>query len=218
MYTLPPFPRPSCSQPQISNTTLLSPQLLLAFPLFPSAVPRLSQISSQLGANALSVMIDHPDQLLAAAAIARTPGSHAPLVFIKIDAGYGRAGVVPGSTSCTQLINAVLEAEKAGACILHGVYCHAGHSYTARQDWEAMHYLAAEFAGLHGVADYIRQKSPGHALVLSVGATPTATSIQHPTFLGAAASVADDAPTQEIERLFVELKAARFALEVHAGV
>jgi D-serine ammonia-lyase len=191
--------------------------VLLAFPLFPSAAVRLSRLSSELGPGTVSVMIDHPDQLSSASAIARAPGSHPPLVFLKIDAGYGRAGVVPSSTACAELIDAVLEAELAGSCVFHGVYCHAGHSYGLRKDWEAMHYLAAEFAGLHGVASYIRDRSPGHPLVLSVGATPTATTIQHPTFSGAASSGVD-APTREVETLFTELKATGFQLEVHAGV
>ncbi|KAK0657364.1 putative serine dehydratase domain-containing protein [Cercophora newfieldiana] len=171
--------------------------VLLAFPVFPSAVPRLARISSHLGPSSLSLMIDHPSQLPLVATITSTP--------------------VPGSPACSALIDAILQAEAAGTCVFHGIYCHAGHSYGARHDWEAMHYLAAEFAGLHGVAGEIRRKSPGHELVLSVGATPTATSIQHPTFLSESKETGDEA-TREVERLFNELKGDGFKLEVHAGV
>ncbi|KAK3694551.1 putative serine dehydratase domain-containing protein [Podospora appendiculata] len=194
--------------------------LLFAFPLFPSAVSRLACFASQLGPSSLSVMVDHPDQLASVAAIARGSG-HPLLVFIKIDANYGRAGVVQDSPACARLIDAVLAAEQeAGTCLLYGVYCHAGQSYGAREDWAAMHALAAEFAELSKVAALVRAKSPGHPLVLSVGATPTATTIQHPT-LGATAETAatsSAAPTHEIERLFAELKRDGFTLEVHAGV
>ncbi|KAK3362618.1 putative serine dehydratase domain-containing protein [Lasiosphaeria hispida] len=191
--------------------------LLFAFPLFPSAVLRLTSFTSQLGPGSLSVMLDHPAQLASVAAI--SAASHPPLVFIKIDAAYGRAGVVSGSSACAELIDAVLDAERAGTCVLHGVYCHAGQSYGAREDWEAMQLLAAEFAELQGVAKLVREKSPGHELVLSVGATPTATTIQHPVFLGAAKGGEEDsALTSEVEAIFGELREAGFGLEVHAGV
>lgn len=190
--------------------------ILFSFPVFPSAVARLAAVSAQLGPGSLLLMIDHADQVPLAAAIKQASGGHAPLIFIKIDGGYGRAGVVPASPACSDLLDAVLAAERAGDCFLHGLYIHAGHSYGTRQNWDAMHFLAAEFVGLSGVAAMVRTKSPGHPLVLSVGATPTATTIQHPDLLrGGGAS---DPATQELERLFVDLKGAGFALEIHAGV
>ena len=206
---------------EIFKTSNVTVQLLFGFPLPNSAVPRLARFAASLGPGSLSVMVDHPTQLKSAATIARTRGSHRPLVFLKMDVGSGRAGVVPGTTACAQLIDAALDADRAGDCVLYGVYCHAGHSYSARRDWEAMHLLAAEFAGLRGVAALIHAKSPGHDLVLSVGATPTATTVQHPALraMGAGAGTPHgDAPTSEVERLFSELKDAGFKLEVHAGV
>ncbi|KAM7222876.1 D-serine dehydratase [Rhypophila decipiens] len=190
--------------------------VLLGFPLFPSSIPRLSQVSSQLGKGGLSVMIDHPDQLKSAAALRQSSG-HPPLVFIKIDAGYGRAGVVPKSPAYTELIDAVLAAEQAGSCKLHGLYCHAGHSYGLREDWEAMKYLAAEFAELTAAAALVRSKIPHHELVLSVGATPTTTAIQNPSFTAQDLESADET-TREIITLFKQAKEARHKLEVHAGV
>jgi D-serine deaminase-like pyridoxal phosphate-dependent protein len=168
-------------------------------------------------------MVDHPSQLSSVKTIASTPGSHKPLVFIKIDASYGRAGVIASSPACEQIIDAVLAAETEGSCVFHGLYCHAGHSYSARADWDAMHTLAAEFSELKGVAAAVDARKGEHkALVLSVGATPTATTIQHPLLsamgAGNGSAGGDDAPTGEIEKLLGEMKAAGYHLEVHAGV
>lgn len=165
-------------------------------------------------------MIDHPDQLASVKAISQNSGNP-PHIFIKIDASYGRAGVIPTSESYPQLVDAVLSAEKNGSCIFHGLYCHAGHSYGLREDWEAMKWLAAEFAELIKAAGRVRDKiSQDHEpLVLSVGATPTTTSIQHPglEFENGDLDGADET-TREIVRLFEEAKGGGYKLEVHAGV
>lgn len=80
-----------------------------------------------------------------------------------------------------------------------------------------MKYLAAEFSELVGAAALVRSKSPDHPLVLSVGATPTTTSIQNPTLSEEDLGSADET-TKKIVGLFAEAKEAGYALEVHAGV
>lgn len=86
-----------------------------------------------------------------------------------------------------------------------------------------MHYLADEMSGLQSVAKLIRELSPNHPLVLSVGATPTATTIQHPD-LGPSGSpegaTAGDnqAQAHQIQHLLATLRAQNLQLEVHAGV
>jgi D-serine deaminase-like pyridoxal phosphate-dependent protein len=79
------------------------PQVLLGFPLFPSAVSRLATIASTLGPGSVSVLVDHPHQLDAVSAIRTlTPGHHPLKVFIKIDTSeYRRAGVVNGGLPVT---------------------------------------------------------------------------------------------------------------------
>lgn len=171
-------------------------------------------------------MIDHPDQLPCAAQIAQEAG-HPPLVFLKLDTGYGRAGLPPASPAFAALVDAVLAAEAGGALRLHGLYSHAGHSYDCRDVWDPMSLLASEFAGLQQAAEVLRRKEPAaaaHPLVLTVGATPTTTTIQHPDLLGpgrARAGAPDQAPappTHTIAAQFAALRTAGFALEVHAGV
>jgi hypothetical protein len=83
---------------------------------------------------------------------------------------------------------------------------------------DVLGYLADEFRGLAGVAREIvaaRARGEGGAgekkgLVLSVGATPTATVVQQEGVFSAAGG--------EVGRLVEELKGEEFTLEVHAGV
>lgn len=169
-------------------------------------------------------MVDHPAQLPLISQLRTQSGGIPPLVFVKIDMGYHRAGVPADSPVCNELVTGLLGAEADGLCALQGLYAHAGHSYYTRQDWEAMNHLSAELLALQNVARAVRAASPGHGLVLSVGATPTATSIQHPDF--AAEETAPEPPlrgvlaepTGSLQALFGELQAAGFELEVHAGV
>jgi D-serine deaminase-like pyridoxal phosphate-dependent protein len=165
-------------------------------------------------------MIDNISQLSCVAAISATvPSSHLPLIFLKIDTGYGRAGVVPSSAACEALIDAALAEEAKGTCVLHGLYSHAGHSYGARDDLDAMYYLVDEFAGLARVARRVRAKSPGHELVLSVGATPTTTAVQYPGLFSAGGDAKERVGmAREVEIIVAELKGGGYRLEVHAGV
>ncbi|KAI1091834.1 putative serine dehydratase domain-containing protein [Rostrohypoxylon terebratum] len=207
--------------------------VLYSFPLYPSCIPRLSAFSAALGAGALSVMVDHVAQVPHLVTLTTTSG-HAPLVFLKVDVGGHRAGVIPDTPSCSALIDALLASETEGHSVLLGVYSHAGHSYASRKDWEAMNYLSQEFEGLRKVAEQVKaQRAPGRdPLVLSVGATPTATTIQHPDLAETAApatngvtngntkqaDVLTPVPTTHLKTLLKTLKSSHFALEVHAGV
>ncbi|KAI1502971.1 putative serine dehydratase domain-containing protein [Biscogniauxia marginata] len=211
--------------------------VLYSFPIYGSSVARLAALSSALGPRALSVMVDHPDQLKHLTSLASKSG-HPPLVFLKVNVGTNRAGVVPGSAACRELLDDLLIAESTGSCVLLGLYCHAGHSYAARRDWEAMGILGAEFAALEDVAALVRKERPGHPLVLSVGATPTATTLQHPDFSqpqpqqqgsepgangektasAVEASLLTSAPTSRLKELISRMRAADLTLEVHAGV
>lgn len=192
-------------------------------------------------------MIDHPSQLAPLASITSanatttsspsSPRPSPPLVFLKIDTSYGRAGVPPHSPACATLIDAVLAAEQQGTCILHGVYSHAGHSYAAREGAEdVLGYLADEFRGLAAVARLIVGKrreqqegrqgatAKGRDLVLSVGATPTATVVQQAGFMdggsagGGVGGGGKGGQMGVVEKLVEELRGEGFLLEVHAGV
>lgn len=215
--------------------------ILYSFPLYPSIIPRLAAIASTLGPNSISVMIDHPAQVPLLAELtsqSSTPTkNNKPLVFVKVDVEYHRAGVIPGTPTYHAVLDALLASEAAGHCTLHGLYAHAGQSYYTRRDWAALLYLTEEYKTLGAVARDVRARSPGHPMVLSVGATPTATALQHPDFVlddAVAAGSKETTTTTTGEKqedqtaaktrvaglsgLIAELKGEGLALEVHAGV
>ncbi|KAF3764341.1 hypothetical protein M406DRAFT_71110 [Cryphonectria parasitica EP155] len=204
--------------------------VLYSFPIYPSIMSRLATISTTLGPDTVSLMLDHPDQVALLGPLTSQAGGNKPQIFLKIDVESRRAGVVRGSPTYHALLRAVLDAEQAGHCSLHGLYAHAGQSYYTRADWHALAYLSVEFGTLRDVAADVRALSPGHALVLSVGATPTATALQHPdietTTAAAVASTAKDPTAQHVASLSTLLQqlkgedgeGAGLTLEVHAGV
>lgn len=181
---------------------------------------RLASVSAALGPDALSVMIDRAEQLACVRDLFEASGNKA-LVFVKVDAGYKRAGVSPSSEEYRKLVSEVLAAEALGSCVLHGLYVHAGQSYDTRDDWAAMDYLAAEYSTLNEASKYVCSSSPNHRLVLSAGATPTATTLQHSSFGEDAPGGAAAWPASISERIkvqFNELKEKGITLEAHAGV
>lgn len=169
-------------------------------------------------------MIDNPDQVPLLAAFKSQSGGNKPLVFLKIDVKYHRAGAIPGTPTYQTLLKAILASEAEGSCVLHGLYAHAGQSYYTRKDWDALMYLTEEYATLSNVANEIRSQSPSHPLVLSVGATPTATALQHPDFTSGAPAASSPSSQEtgarvaNLSGLIKDLKQAGLGLEVHAGV
>lgn len=193
-------------------------QVLYAFPLHPSVIPGLASVSREVGPKGLSVMVDHPQQLEYAKSLAEASG-HAPLVFIKVDGGYHRAGVIPHTEASTELVDALVRIHTDGTLVFHGLYIHAGHSYDTREDWQALKYLLEEVEVLGRFADTIEADSAHVPLVLSVGASPTATNLQHPCL-----TKSDDCGHQDLEvcrslRTQMEtLKSKGYSIEAHAGV
>ncbi|KAI0468495.1 putative serine dehydratase domain-containing protein [Xylaria cf. heliscus] len=202
--------------------------ILYSFPIYPSSIDRLASISAQLGPGSVTVMVDHAEQVKLLTLLASKAGTP-PLAFLKVNMGGNRAGVVPGSPACAALVRELLLAETVGSCVFWGLYSHAGHSYASRRDWEAMGILGAEFAALHAVALAVRGDRPEHPLVLSVGATPTVTTLHHPDFAHAngdgeggrgagEGAGAGEAATAQIKDLMARMRADGLTLEVHAGV
>ncbi|KAH6663188.1 putative serine dehydratase domain-containing protein [Halenospora varia] len=191
--------------------------LLYSFPITPAAVPRLATISKSLGPNGLSLMIDHLDQLPSVTALHKE-SSLAPCIFLKIDMGGHRAGVVPQTAACSDLIASLLALQTAGTAHLLGLYSHAGQSYTSNSRSAALDYLRQEFESLLITATSIHSLSPSLPLVLSVGATPTTTSVRN------LLSPSESAPEEEktaVATLNATIQAIRdkkCSIEIHAGV
>jgi D-serine deaminase-like pyridoxal phosphate-dependent protein len=139
-----------------------------------------------------------------------------PLVYIKIDMGTHRAGILPDSAFASTLISSILETEVAGYAILTGLYAHAGHSYSGSSCATALDYLRQEFEALLVVAETVRSISPSKSLILSVGATPTTTSIRNLLI-----QTNDEDEANAISALKGTIQSIRdqeCKVEVHAGV
>ena len=141
-------------------------------------------------------------------------------VFVKIDTGYHRAGVVVGTENFNRLIIDVFEEESRGTVELLGFYSHAGHSYGGDSALGAMKLLISELEGLDQAAKYAiahdHARTSKH-YVLSVGATPTATSIENML-----ENLVEAEPSVVAERAklktVIERINAIHAIEIHAGV
>lgn len=168
----------------------------------------------------MSVLIDHTQQLQALKFFTETAGFR-PDIFIKIDTGYHRAGVQKDASSFQDIIHIIkTDLEPSGSGQLRGFYSHAGHSYGGDSEEAALELLAQEIersaaAATMAVGDHARDKR----FVLSIGATPTATSVQ---------SLLDTDPTssgnsklqeqvQKLKKMIAEVKRT-FTIELHAGV
>ena len=206
--------------PSSSWHTERSYQILYGIPLPPSRTEQLARIGKKLGSASISILVDNKSQLQAARVFKDIAGF--PLqVFVKVDTGYHRAGVVVGSEEFNGLITDALDEESHGTVELLGFYSHAGHSYAGDSALGAMGLLIIELEGLEKAAkcaSMARRHAPtSKKYVLSVGATPTATSIEN--MLGNPLQ-AEPSLVAEIAKLktIIERINAVHAIELHAGV
>lgn len=161
--------------------------ILYGLPLPPSALPRLAALRSRNPGLAVTLLVDHPAQL------PRDGGAWG--VFVKLDNGYQRAGVLPESQELKTLVAAIRETEGVR---LVGFYSHAGHSYASGSYAESVRFLVRELETVLSGAEGAGGVEEG--LVLSVGATPTA--------LAAGWDVAE----------LLGRAGDRWSVELHAGV
>lgn len=194
--------------------------ILYGIPLPPSQMKRLAQLGKRLGNGSISVLVDNGSQLQAARGFKDMAGFQLK-VFVKIDTGYHRAGVKIGTENFNRLINDVLDEESRGTVELQGFYSHAGHSYGGDSAVDAMKLLAVELEGLEKAASHAftaREHVPmSQRYVLSVGATPTATSIEN---LLEKVPQAKSPMGEEIAKLrtLIDRINATHTIEMHAGV
>lgn len=171
-------------------------------PIPQSAVPRLLHLARKLAPGSLNIIIDNVDAF---------KGFHAQIdsakigIYIKIDTGYHRAGIKITSPKFPELVSTVVE--KAGEN-LRGFYSHYGHSYGGKSEDDAATGLIEELNGLEQATQAV-PKSFGNKLVLTVGATPTATAAQN--------MLSHSPRAGEFNELLGRLK-EKFKIELHAGV
>jgi len=191
--------------------------MLYAFPVTPAAVHRLSSINQALGTKGLSLMIDNAAQISSIEAIYSISGIR-PQVFIKIDMGGKRAGVPPQTNEAAHLIDSILSLEATGDCELLGLYAHAGQSYSAQNPTTSLDYLRQEFEALLVTAILIHSISPNHLLVLSVGATPTTTSVRNLLIDDSTAPEEEQKAIAALKATIAEIRTQGSSIEFHAGV
>lgn len=147
--------------------------ITIALPAYPAMLARVATLVER-GAQ-IGLLVDHPE---AAAALVRHAGLRSaceqagrPLaVWIKIDAGYGRAGVRWNDESRLREVLAALEVDWVAPV---GLLAHSGHTYSQRG--------RAQIAAIHEESlarllplqrRYHKEFAQGHC-ALSIGDTPS---------------------------------------------
>lgn len=171
-------------------------------PIAPSAVPRLLCLASKLAPGTLGILIDNIDAFHRYHEQARD--AHID-VYIKIDTGYHRAGIQTTSPRFPELVKTV--AEKVGESF-RGFYSHYGHSYGGNSEDDAADGLTEELLGLEEATKVVPKGFAGR-LVLTVGATPTATAAYN--------MVSPSPKARGFQALLGRLK-SKCTVELHAGV
>lgn len=185
--------------------------ILYGVPLGCSQVVRLASVGRQLGEGSITVMIDHPDQIKCLQSFKEQAGFPV-LIFIKTDSGYHRAGVGPNSEEMKHLVGEAIKGQQAGDLRLLGFYSHNSLSYGGSSPDDAMDMLKVEI-------DVCRQASQNFKLddqtplIVSVGASPTALSLQN-ILPGSASSTSSANALRDT----LQLTKSNLELEVHAGV
>ncbi|KAE8142994.1 putative serine dehydratase domain-containing protein [Aspergillus pseudotamarii] len=146
-------------------------ECLYGLPITDSVLPRLVNLGRSVK---ILLMIDNEQhvELLERFAV-ENPGIGAWDVFIKVDVGSHRAGVINSSPRLRHLIE---RSESSFAVSIHGFYCHAGHSYGCRDRGSVDAVLQSKLEGVLAASQMV--PSSERSFVLSIGSTPTAHAIQ----------------------------------------
>ncbi|KAK9802501.1 putative D-serine dehydratase-like domain-containing protein [Seiridium cardinale] len=182
-----------------------------------NCVDRLAAISAQLGPNGLTIMVDHSDQLKYLTSLASKSG-HPPPVFLKINVGNDRAG------GCW--VGILLATNWSASCVRGcRILCLSGGLYSRQpvvRNPRRLGGIGISRARAQLFTIYaIRKERPHHPLVLSAGATPTVSCLQHPSFAETDPQSTGpnvDTITDKLSNLIQDLRRNNFVLEVHAGV
>lgn len=174
-----------------------------------SAISRLVELAKQLAPGSVSIIIDNLTAFQKFHAV--LPASVSIGVFIKIDTGYHRAGIETLSPDFPSLVAAVANESSSEGAYFKGFYSHYGHSYAGSSEDDAAKGLIAEFTGLETALKAVPGGFQGkEKLVLSVGATPTATAAQN--------MLSSSSPrVKQFHDILTRLK-TQAKVELHAGV
>lgn len=165
-------------------------------------------------------MVDHVDQLKWVLKVhqqlAHESSSRVNL-YVKVDMGGARSGVVQGTRTCRDLIDGLKDSANLECFNFVGLYSHAGHSYSSNDRCEAVSYLNQEFTALLAMTK-IFPITDFSSFTLAVGATPTATSLRNLTSSHHERNDAETAALKTLRQTLDEIKATKCQIEMHAGV
>ena len=185
--------------------------VLYGVPIGPSKVNGLVDIGKKLGEGSIAFMVDDLAQLASLKAFEVSAGFPAA-AFLKTDAGSHRAGLHPLSPEMVDLVKHVSSLEAQGGVHLLGFYSHNSLSYGGSSPDDAMDMLKVEIDVCRQASQYLLlpRSCP---LVISVGASPTALSIQNVL----SASMSSSSSAKSLKNI-LDLSTSNFELEIHAGV
>ncbi|KAL8783776.1 MAG: hypothetical protein Q9213_004392 [Squamulea squamosa] len=196
-------------------------KVLYGLPIPPSTVQRLAASGKRLSPGSLSVLVDHHEQLQHLKIFKEITG-YPIRIFIKMDTGYHRAGVTQESLEFSKLITHImLDGDFSTHAELSGLYSHAGHSYAGSSASQAMDLLIQEIQHLQKASDSIKSLHPQIAhqqLTLSVGATPSSTSIQNLVNISDGPQGLEPLQIEAFQQYIDHAKASHDVVELHAGV
>lgn len=125
--------------------------ILVAFPFQPGEMENLIALSGQCR---LSILVDSPAAL---PFLHHIP--HQVEVYVDIDTGYGRTGI---RTENPELMEQIIVKIRSNPHLeFRGFYCHAGHSYKARDRTEADKIHKKALGDLGGLKKLFAQYAPG---------------------------------------------------------
>lgn len=147
-------------------------QVLVGFPITADKFDDIFDLSSKV--EAFQIFIDNLATLEALEEYCKSTGYQKKIdAFLKVDCGYGRAGV-PINDEKTLLLAKRLSDSPHVA--FTGIYTHAGHSYSSQSSDEALEYLKNECDVARQFKDYFVSNGVPINYV-SIGATPTVKAI-----------------------------------------
>ena len=184
----------------------------------PSYIERLALLGKALGEGSITLLVDNVAHIELMQKFKGIAG-FAPYIMPKVDTGYGRAGIPPSEDELGELAEVAAKSEAEGNCNIHGVYSHSGHSYSGESQEDGMKYLLEEMQRNADAATIVRkhlQINKDRRLIVSVGASPSATSVQN--LLGTENSVNTSSTAQGIRKTLKETFENGLSIELHAGV
>lgn len=149
-----------------------------AFPVILSRLDEIVEIMSLRPEATLRLVVDSPDAVTAlesqVAPRVRSGADAGCHVWLKVDCGYGRCGVDPGSDRALELARRINESSRL---TFDGILSHSGHAYAVRGSEALARVAEEERSVMAGFAGRLREQGvdvPG----VSVGSTPAMSAVR----------------------------------------